>query len=275
MSSHLNIHLLIIDPQKDFCEGGALPVIGANADMERLAAFVNKHGRKLEDVHVTLDSHHIVDIAHPAWFVNSNGEHPNPGTVITHADMESGVWNTRIPGARERTLRYLKDLESRGRFSHMIWPPHCLIGTTGATVHDSLNTALQGWASTNVATVDYRTKGSNPFTEHFGGLEAEVPDPSDPSTMIDMSPTGLIATLQNADIILVAGEASSHCVKTTVEQIADNIGDEHLKKFHLMTDCMSPVVIPGVVDFTPVADEFTRNMLARGMKVTTSDKFFN
>lgn len=271
----LNIHLLIIDPQKDFCEGGALPVIGANADMERLAAFVHLYGRKFEDIHVTLDSHHIVDIAHPAWFVASNGDHPTPGTVITAADMESGIWNTRIPSARERTLAYLKDLASRGRFQHMIWNPHCLIGTTGATVHEALNASLQEWASTYVATVDYRTKGSNPWTEHFGGLEAEVPDASDPSTMIDLSPSGLIATLQNADIILVAGEASSHCVKTTVEQIADNIGDEHLKKFHLMTDCMSPVVIPGVVDFTPVADEFIKNMVARGMNITTSETFFN
>lgn len=64
----MKVHLVIIDPQIDFMDskGSALPVPGANADMNRLAAMIGRVGNKLEDIHVTLDSHRIIDIAHPA-----------------------------------------------------------------------------------------------------------------------------------------------------------------------------------------------------------------
>jgi nicotinamidase-related amidase len=79
--------------------------------------------------------------------------------------------------------------------------------------------------------------------------------------------------LTEADLVAVAGEASSHCVPKTVVQIADNIGPEHLKKFYLLQDCMSPVpAIPGV-DFPALAQQFLNDMKRRGMTVTTSDQF--
>lgn len=51
--------LLVIDPQNDFmdCEGAALPVAGATADMQRTAALVDALGAGLADIFVTLDSH--------------------------------------------------------------------------------------------------------------------------------------------------------------------------------------------------------------------------
>ena len=113
-------------------------------------------------------------------------------------------------------------------------------------------------------------KGSNPFTEHYGALMAEVPDPSDPSTGLN---TEFLRMLAEADVVAVAGEASSHCVLKTVTQIADNIGDKHISKFHLLQDCMSPVpAIPGV-DFPALAQKFLHDMKGRGMTVTTSDQF--
>ncbi len=65
--SKLNVHLLVIDPQKDFMDDrdSALPVPGANADMKRLAKMIDRVGRKLSDIHVTLDSHRVIDVAHP------------------------------------------------------------------------------------------------------------------------------------------------------------------------------------------------------------------
>ena len=46
----MKVHLLVIDPQIDFMDlpGSALPVTGANADMDRLAGFVRKYGKKLD-----------------------------------------------------------------------------------------------------------------------------------------------------------------------------------------------------------------------------------
>ena len=64
------IELLIIDPQVDFCDPnrGALYVPGAEQDMKRLAKMIGRLRDKLADVHVTLDSHHFIHIAHPIFW---------------------------------------------------------------------------------------------------------------------------------------------------------------------------------------------------------------
>jgi nicotinamidase-related amidase len=267
------IHLLVIDPQNDFCDipGATLPVNGAAGDMERLAKLVDRIGHKVDDVHVTLDSHRLVDIAHPAWWVNDRGENPAPFTLITANDIDTGVWTPRNPNFRARSLEYARALEAGGKYALFIWPPHCLIGTWGHNVHEALNAALQRWSEKQFALVDYVTKGSNPWTEHYGALMAEVPDPSDPGTSLN---TAVLDMLAQADIIGVAGEASSHCVLTTVNQIVENIGDEHLKKFHLITDCMSPVgAVPGGPDFPAIAIDWLRDMQNRGLVLTKAEDF--
>lgn len=276
MTKRLNVQLLAIDPQNDFCDlsGAALPVSGASADMERLAKFVNRVGSKLDDIHVTLDSHRLIDIAHPAWWMDQHGNKPSPFTMISAADIEAGIWTPRNPGFRPRTLDYAHALEaSPENYKIFVWPPHCLIGTWGHNVHTALNEALQRWSDEQYAMVDYVTKGSNPWTEHYGALMAEVPDPNDPSTGLN---TAFLQMLAEADIVAVAGEASSHCVLKTVKQIAENIGDAHIKKFHLLRDCMSPVgAVPGGPDFPKIAEAFLHDMEKRGMTVTTSTDFLS
>ncbi|MBI2591086.1 MAG: hypothetical protein HYW34_00170 [Candidatus Brennerbacteria bacterium] len=276
MVKRLKVHLVVIDPQNDFCDlpGAALPVAGANADMERLAGFINRVGHKLDDVHITLDSHRLIDIMHPAWWMDQNGNQPNPFTMISAADIEAGIWTPRNPGFRQKTLNYARVLESTpDHYKIFVWPVHCLIGTWGHNVHSKLNEALQRWSDREYAMVNYVTKGSNPWTEHYGALMAEVPDPDDPSTGLNTSFLDIIA---EADIVAVAGEASSHCVLKTVQQIADNIGDTHIKKFHLLRDCMSPVpASPGGPDFPKIAEAFLREMKSRGMTITTSTDFLS
>ncbi|MBP9821868.1 MAG: hypothetical protein KBC81_00230 [Candidatus Pacebacteria bacterium] len=273
MSKVLKVHLLVIDPQNDFCDipGATLPVPGADADMKRLAKLVDRIGHKLDDIHVTLDSHRLLDIAHPVFWMDQRGKQPNPFTIISASDIEAGIWTTRNPQFRARALAYAKTLEASGLYQICIWPAHCLIGTWGHNVHSVLNEALQHWSDKEFAMVDYVTKGSNPWTEHYGALMAEVPDPDDPSTGLN---TEFLNTMAEADIVLVGGEASSHCVLTTVNQIAKNIGQEHIKKFHLLEDCMSPVpAIPGVVDFPAIASAWLKDMTRLGMTVTNSVDF--
>ncbi len=269
----MNIQLLIIDPQNDFMDmpESALPVAGAVADMQRTAVLIDRVGKKLTDIHVTLDSHRLLDIAHPAWWINARGDNPAPFTIISEDDVANGIWTPRNPRFRERALRYVADLARGGKYPLCIWPPHCLIGTWGHNVQADLNRALQEWSKKEFAMVDYVTKGSNPWTEHYGALMAEVPDPEDPTTMINRD---FLTMLQEADIVAVAGEALSHCVKETVTQIADNIGDEHIKKFVILTDCSSPVgAVPGGPDFPAIADAWLRDMEKRGMKLMTSGQF--
>jgi nicotinamidase/pyrazinamidase len=262
----MKIELLVIDPQVDFCDpGGSLFVPGADQDMTRLAEFISKYKDKFDDAHVTLDSHHLVDIAHPIFWLDSTGKNPAPFTIISVDDVENGVYRTVNPQMQERATDYVHKLASNGRYPLCIWPPHCLIGSDGAKVFPKLFEALIKWEE-DFAMVDYVTKGSNFWTEHYSAVQADVPDPDDPDTQLNMR---LIQTLQNAEIILLAGEARSHCLANTVTDIADNFGEENIKKMVLLEDACSDV--PG---FEQQGEDFVKNMKVRGMQISTTKDYF-
>lgn len=260
------IHLVIIDPQNDFCDpNGSLFVPGADEDMKRLAGFVTRLKGKISDIHVTLDSHRKVDISHPMWWKDSAGKHPSPFTLVSSADVESGKWTTTQPGMYKRSLAYLRSLESNKRYPHAIWPYHCLIGDTGHCIYPELAAAIHDWED-RFAQADFITKGSNPWTEHFSGVKAEVPDPEDPSTQVN---TGLIKTLEDADIIVMAGEALSHCLANTVRDIASEFSDpKYISKIHLLVDASG-----NVPSFEKYGEDFVRELSAKGMKITNTKDF--
>lgn len=253
-----------------FLRAATLPVKGGVSDMRRLAKLVDRIGPKLNDIHVTLDSHQVVDVAHPGMWVDGNGKAPGPFTMISPDDIRNGIWRPRNPGHYQRLLAYTEALQaSPNQYPLIIWPEHCIIGTWGHAVESTLMGALTRWARKEVANIDWIVKGTNPFTEHYGGFVAEVPDPNDQSTQLRME---VLQMLQNADEIYFAGEASSHCVRATVMQLVDNIGGEHVKKVKLITDCMSPVpAAPGTPDFPAIAQAFFSDMKARGMELVTAD----
>jgi len=265
-----NIQLLIIDPQNDFVDSrhGSLAVAGAEGDMDRLAALVDRLRDKLSGVHITLDSHLRVDISHPLWWRGPSGERPGAFTQIAAADVADGVWRTSDPSARERTLSYLRQLDQRGRYPHTVWPEHCLIGDEGHNVWPTLSAAVHRWEE-RYALPNFVTKGTNRWTEHFSAVCAEVPDPADASTQLNR---GLIDTLEDADLVLVAGEARSHCVANTVRDIADHLRDpSSLERMVLLTDATSDVADPpGTTLFSDLGARFLRDMTARGMKTATT-----
>jgi nicotinamidase-related amidase len=289
MRTAQKIHLLVIDPQNDFCDiqedelpidpaslkagppaplfRPALPVSGADGDMKRLAAFIDRVGKKLYDIHVTLDSHNPVDIAHPSWWMNEQGDTPAPFTLITADEVKKGFWKARNPLAQTHSLKYVEALEASGRYMLVSWPEHCLIGSWGHNVHAAVKEALDRWARARLELVDFVTKGSNPLTEHYSAVQAEVPDPNDPSTMLNGK---LIKTLSEADMVAVAGEALSHCVANTVRDIARNFGDENIKKLVLLTDCTS-----SVAGFEDLGAQFLAEITARGMKTARSIEFLS
>lgn len=261
----MRVELLVIDPQKDFCDpNGNLFVPGANEDMKRLSVMVDRLKGKIDDIHVTLDSHHYIDIAHPVFWLNSDGKNPDPFTLISVEDVENGNWKTTNPQYNKRALEYVKSLRDNKRYGLCIWPPHCLIGSDGYSVFPELYKSLIDWEK-QFAMVNYITKGSNMWTEHYSAVQADVIDPEDPGTLLNMN---LIEVLENADIILLSGEALSHCLANTVTDIADNFGDNNIKKLVLLTDTTSSV--PG---FENLGDDFIKNMTARGMQTDLSTNF--
>lgn len=227
---------LIIDTQFDFCHPeGALFVPGAEQDVARMAALIKKHADQIDHIVVTLDTHHVLDIAHPLFWHNENGKHPEPFTQITAADVDTGRWIPRF--SAEKARKYVHDLEADGQFTHFIWPEHCLIGSRGAALHDTLLDALKDWS--RIRDLDYVAvqKGLYPLTEHFGIFRAQVPDPTVPETQLN---TSLIADLERFDAVYMMGEAKSHCVANSLKQILD-FAPALVPKIVVVTDCMSDV----------------------------------
>jgi nicotinamidase-related amidase len=271
-------NLLVIDPQNDFCdlpadripagESPALPVAGAHADMQRLAALIEQGGGGLSDITVTLDSHQRIDIGHPGFWMQGDGAAVAPFTQIRAVDVTTGCFLPRGATLAERNARearavaYLRALEAAGRYVHMVWPTHCEIGTWGHNVHADVRRAYNRWEEAQVAIVDKVVKGTNPWTEHYSAVQAEVPDPGDEATQTNIH---LIAKLRAADRVYIAGEAGSHCVKSTVEHIAEHYAPNEIGRLVLLTDCMS-----AVTGFEAQYLAFVEEMRARGMRIADS-----
>lgn len=261
--------LLIIDPQNDFCDlpataagAPALPVAGADADMQRLAGFIDAAGDRLAEITVTLDSHHRLDIAHPTFWQAADGGAVAPFTPITAAQVRAGRYQPRQPGALPRTLAYLDALEAAGRYTLMVWPVHCEIGSWGHNVHAAVRSAYNRWEERQQAVVRKVNKGENPWTEHYSAVQAEVPDEHDAHTRLNRT---LIDALDDSELLFIAGEASSHCVKATTEHIVEHLPGGRLQRLVLLTDCMSPVA-----GFEAQAEAFVAAMRARGVRTATS-----
>lgn len=263
----LNLQIVCIDIQKDFTDpNGALYVKGGEENAKRTAAMIKRLTPKISDIHVTMDSHEVIDISHPLWFINDSGDAPAPFTMIASADFLAGKWRTRQNNARERTLKYLQALESSGRYPHVVWPEHCLIGRWGHTLNEDLVGAVDHWERTRYATANKVTKGSNQWTEHFSAVRAEVPDPEDPTTQLNRP---LIQTFETADILGWTGEALSHCLANTFQDTVAAFSDPGLiRKMWLLTDTTS-----NVQGFEQLGEAFIRDMTAKGLNLSTSTDF--
>ena len=226
--------LLIIDMQNDFCRpDGALYVKGAEKDVARLRKFIETYPDRIDHIIMTQDNHHVTDISHPVFWEDYEGNPPAVFTVINTDKVEKGIWKPRFE--KEKAVEYIHKLEKQGEFPHVIWPEHCIIGSYGAAIVDEIMGPVRAWARKG-RFFDVVLKGTNPLTEHFGALMANVPVEDSPETQLN---TELVRKLQLSDYILVAGEAKSHCVATTVRQML-NI-DGLARKLVILEDCMSDV----------------------------------
>ena len=260
MNPDKKITLLVIDAQFDFCAPqGSLFVPGAAEDIGRLVALIGRASDRIGDVIATLDTHQVLDIAHPGFWENAAGQSPPPFTPISWADVEKGTWVPRfaVPYARQ----YVHKLEEQGEFQHFIWPEHCLAGTRGAALVDTLAQALREWSHRSQRNYQSVIKGDHPLAEHFGLFRAQIPVPGSPKTELNQP---LLDELAQNDEIWIAGEARSHCVATSLRQIM-RYAPALLPKVVLLTDCMSDVTGLG-----HLADPIYAEARAAGVRFATS-----
>lgn len=255
-----NIYFLLIDPQRDFCEGGALPVKGGLDAMIRTAQFINLNSKIINDVRVSVDCHQALHIAHPIFWINDRGEHPNVYQVISHDDVQNGVWKPFHEALENWSKLYTKALKENGRYELRIWPPHCIFGTEGWTVVKPLMDALLAWETSEINRIHWIQKGNNFMTEQYSAIRADVPDPMDPTTDINRE---LITDLNQADEVICAGLALSHCLGGTLWDLSENGCD--MQKFTLLTDCTA-----NVDGCDSLGQDYVDKLVRKGLKLSTS-----
>lgn len=252
------VHLMLIDMQVDFCHSqGSLHVPGALDDIRRTIEFIYRNAEHITQITCSLDSHLPTQIFSPSWWEDALGNHPAPFTLITAEDVASGRWKPlKEP---EWSLAYVRQLEQQHKKQLTIWPYHVQIGSPGHALDAELWSAVFWHSLARKSEPHWLTKGSVPLTEHYSIIRPEVLVPGTPGGGTNEA---FLDMLSDADLIVVAGEAESHCVLETVEDLVEeadrlrSVGDQPalLNKVLFLRDCTSPVVHPEI-DFHAIALE--------------------
>ena len=243
--------LLLVDMQVDFChEQGTLYTPGASGDMRRTIEFLFRHAPQITRIMCSLDTHLPHQIFHPAWWVDAEGNPPAPLTVITHEDVEKGKW--RPVRETDWSKDYVRKLEQNAQKQLMIWPYHVPRGGVGHLVDPEVWSAVFWHSIARNTQPIWWGKGMNPRTEHYSAVQPEVI----PNEEQEQKAEEFLRRVADFDYVAVAGEAASHCVLETMEDIVEAFRDDpdHLKRIALLTDCTSPVQHPDI-DFAKMAEQ--------------------
>jgi nicotinamidase-related amidase len=267
------VGLLAVDVQNTFCTPGFELFVagrsgtGALEDNRRLCEFVYRNLGSLTQIAVTMDTHQAFQIFHAPFLVDDDGRHPDPYTLVTIDDVESGRWRVDSKAAdamgishthADAHLRaYVEALSRGGRFDLTIWPFHAMLGGIGHALVSALEETFFFHAVARRSQTRFELKGQNPLTEHYSVFGPEVTDGPHGETLGERNAV-LVRALADFDAVVVGGQAKSHCVAWSVEDLL-RTAPEIAPKLYLLEDCSSPVVVPGVVDYTDDADAaFTR-----------------
>ena len=211
--------MYIIDPQNDFHGSGSCAVSGADQDAERISEFIYSNMTSIDEIFVTLDSHHRMHIAHAIFWEDAKGKTPPLYTVITLQDVLDGRWKPRDATLLSHCKFYLQELERKakgGMTALIIKPEHCLIGSKGHSVVRIINDALQDWATTRMRKVAYIFKGTNILTDTTSSMCADVVIREDPSTDFDPD---LVHRLNSSQHLVICGQSLSHGIHFTMRDL--------------------------------------------------------
>lgn len=262
-----NVHLLLVDMQVDFChEQGSLYVPGALEDLRRTIEFIYRNAAAISQITCSLDSHLPNQIFSPSWWADADGRHPAPFTVITASDVERGRWQPLTEPQWSRT--YVVELERQAKKQLTIWPYHTLIGSIGHTLDAELWSAVYWHSLARQVAPHWLIKGSEPRTEHYSIVQPEIHVPGSAQGGKNQA---ILDALAAADRVVIAGEAASHCVLETVEDLVEEFGDRpgKLETVFVLQDCTSPVVHPQI-DFGAIAQQRFAEFARQGVQVVNS-----
>jgi nicotinamidase-related amidase len=282
------IALLVVDVQNTFCIPDFELFVtgrsgrGAVDDSRRLTEFIYRNLGAISRVFPSLDTHRAMQVFHAVWLVDEHGEHPAPYALVSVQDVEAGRW--RVDPAVAESLgidpdyaarhlaHYTRRLAEGGKYELTIWPYHAMLGSIGYALVSAVEEAIFFHGIARSSQPHFEVKGDNPLTEHYSMLGPEVTEGPDGDPLAGRN-TKLIDTLLDFDAVVVAGQAKSHCLAWTIDDLLqdETVRDRRLaERTYLLEDCTSPVVVPGVVDYTGEADAAFERYRAAGMHVVRS-----
>lgn len=289
-SDKTRVHLLVIDDQADFSfPTGTLYVggrsgTGAMDAHQNLVEFIYRNLDRISEITCTLDTHVPFQVFFNSAHLLEDGTHPEPNTIITADEYRHGKYRPNPAMAKQigvdpvwlqkQFVHYCEELEREGKYSLMLWPYHCLLGSEGHRLAGVVDEARLFHSFARGAANTPSTKGGNPLTENYSIFRPEVTTCHDkrpiPGVQVN---TMLLDQLVAADIVVLAGEAASHCVKTSIEDLLGYIQQQDpglAKKVYILRDCTASVVIPGIVDFTDDASASFQKFADAGMNLVDS-----
>ncbi len=279
-----SICLMLIDCQNTFCLSDfELPVGGAVDDCVRTSTFIYNNLDVITEIDPTMDTHTAMQIFHSIFLVNDAGEHPAPATIVTLDDIERGTWRVNPAIAfslganymalQGHLLHYARKLSGgNNKYPLMVWPYHAMLGGIGHALVSIVEEACFFHNIARKSQTGFEIKGGNPLTENYSILRPEVLEGAS-GTPIAQKNARFIAKLLKYDVVIIAGQAKSHCVAWTIDDLLGEIlaKDKSLaEKVYLLEDCTSPVVIPGIIDFTNDANKAFERFAGAGMHVVKS-----
>jgi nicotinamidase-related amidase len=265
--------LVLVDCQNTFCIPGFELFVagrsgkGAVEDNARLCDFIYRNLGTITQIDATLDTHTAMQIFHSVFLVNEAGAHPPPLTTVSLEDVERGRWKVNpamvanLPvETHERLqahlLHYCRKLSEGGKYQLMIWPYHALLGGIGHALVASIEEACFFHALARKSQTQFEIKGNHPLVENYSVIRPEVLEGPDGRRIAATNPH-LLERLVHFDAVVIAGQAKSHCVAWTIDDLLGEIrgqAPELANKVYVLEDCTSPVVVPGAADFTEQAE---------------------
>lgn len=287
-NDRFRICIVAVDVQNTFCIPGHELYVGGQSgtgavdDSRRLCEFIYRNIDVITEICPTMDTHHAMQIFHAIYLVNEKGEHPAPFTLVSAEDVRKGAWrfNPALAPAlgidedygQRQLAHYTDKLKRSGKYDLTVWPYHSMLGGIGHALVSAVEEAVFFHGIARVSQPDFHVKGDNRFTEHYSVIGPEVMDGPDGKPIAGKSDK-FLKKLVEFDAVLIAGEAKSHCVAWTIDDLLQQVlaKDRTLaEKVYLLEDCTSPVVIPGVIDYSEQADAAFRKFADAGMRVVRS-----
>lgn len=283
------ICLMIIDVQNTFCIPGyelfvaGQSGMGAVEDNLRLCRFIYRNLNVITEIAPTMDTHTAMQIFHPVFWINDRAEHPQPYIEIRPEDIQEGLWKVNPAvahslakgdylGLQKDALHYVEKLKEEGKYPLTIWPYHAMLGGIGNSLVSAAEEALFFHNIARESQADFQVKGANPLTENYSVLRPEVLEGADGKPIAQKN-TRFVNKLLKFDAVIIAGQAKSHCVAWTIDDLLTEIRAKNpdlAQKVYLLEDCTSPVVVPPNVDFTVQANEAFQRFADAGMHLVKS-----